>query len=119
MHNCLADSESEKGGSPAGQQPGVPKHAPPTGLGQAEPQQGRGYSAAAPSSPANGGAVQERVSEGRTLSCTEILAPCNIFRVGQSHTYVREYGVHSLFLAGESTYHLRSCTVQLHSSGQL
>jgi hypothetical protein len=38
-------------------------------------------------------------------------------RVGQNHTFVGIYGVHTVFLAGKSPY-IRSYTVQIYGSGQ-
>ena len=40
-----------------------------------------------------------------------------ICRVGQNHIFVRIYGVHTVFLAGESPY-IRSYTVCIYGSGQ-
>jgi len=40
-----------------------------------------------------------------------------VFRVGQNHTCVGIYGVHTLFLAGKSPY-IRSYAVCIYGSGQ-
>jgi len=40
-----------------------------------------------------------------------------IFRVGQNHTFIGIYGVHTVFLAGKSPY-IRSYAVQIYGSGQ-
>jgi len=37
--------------------------------------------------------------------------------VGQSHTFIRVYGVYTVFLAGKSPY-IRSYTVCIYGSGQ-
>ena len=45
---------------------------------------------------------------------------CALFftiRVGQNHIFIRIYGVHTVFLAGNSPY-IRSYTVQIYGSGQ-
>jgi hypothetical protein len=38
-------------------------------------------------------------------------------RVGQNHTFLGMYGVHTVFLAGKSPY-IQSYTVQIYSYGQ-
>jgi hypothetical protein len=40
-----------------------------------------------------------------------------IYRVGQNHTFIGIYGVHTVLLAGKSPY-IRSYTVQIYGSGQ-
>jgi len=40
-----------------------------------------------------------------------------ISRVGQNHTFLGIYGVHTVFLAGKSPY-IRSYTVQIYGSDQ-
>jgi hypothetical protein len=40
-----------------------------------------------------------------------------ITRVGQKHTFIGIYGVHTVFLARKSPY-IRSYTVQIYGSGQ-
>ena len=40
-----------------------------------------------------------------------------MFRVGQNHTFIGIYGVHTEFLAGKSSY-IRSYTVHIYGSGQ-
>ena len=40
-----------------------------------------------------------------------------MFRVGQNHTFIGIYGVHTVSLAGKSPY-IRSNTVQIYGSGQ-
>ena len=52
----------------------------------------------------------------RTCSGASLLA-LYIGRVGQNHTFIGIYGVHTVFLAGKSPY-IRSYTVQIYGSGQ-
>jgi hypothetical protein len=40
-----------------------------------------------------------------------------VFRVGQNHTFIGIYGVHTVFLARKSPY-IRSYTLQMYGPGQ-
>jgi hypothetical protein len=59
------------------------------------------------------------------LQCTPSAAPlaptailiAHMHRVGQNHTFIGIYGVHTAFLAGKSPY-IRSYTVQIYGSDQ-
>jgi len=42
---------------------------------------------------------------------------CVLYRVGQNHTCIGIYGIHTVFLAGKSPY-IRSYTVQMYGTGQ-
>jgi len=49
---------------------------------------------------------------------TQYVEFCVMHRVGQNHTFICIYGVHTVLLAGKSPY-IRSYTVQIYGSGQL
>jgi hypothetical protein len=53
----------------------------------------------------------------RRLLCGSALRQC-MSRVGQKHTSIGIYNVHTVFVAGKSPY-VRSYTMQIYGSGQL
>jgi len=56
--------------------------------------------------------------EGRLCKTMTLSSSCELpLRVGQNHTFIGIYGVHTESLAGKSLY-IRSYTVQIYGSGQ-
>ena len=56
-------------------------------------------------------------AQAAALVALSAFLSCLFVGIGQNHTFIGVYGLHTVFLAGKSPY-IRSFTVQIYGSGQ-